>query len=178
MLAPSTGSLRRFWPESNPRHLCKIITLSWNKGSWKAPVTYRVSMWRVRYKTEHFTCVSWYSQRPRDEVCDIGERERDERKTWHLGKINTRRRTPVHNPVPPPARRAGSTPKIFICYMMHENTLSCFRTVRNLWPSQHRCNVTPQLPSISVPEQILWIFINASSFFPFCRRLLTRDLSL
>lgn len=50
---------------------------------------------------------------------------------------------------------------------MHENTLSCFRTVRNLWPSQHRYNVTPQLPSISVAEQILWIFINASSLFSF-----------
>lgn len=69
---------------------------------------------------------------------------------------------------PPPPRRSGSTPKIFICYMMHENTLSCFRTVRNLWPSHHRCNVTPQSPSISVAEQILWIFINASSFFFSC----------
>lgn len=36
-----------------------------------------------------------------------------------------------------------STPKIFICYMMHESTLSWHTTLHDPWPHLHRCNTTP-----------------------------------
>lgn len=41
-----------------------------------------------------------------------------------------------------------STPKIFICYMMHESTLSSHTTLHDPWPYLHRCNMTQMPPSI------------------------------
>lgn len=41
-----------------------------------------------------------------------------------------------------PNLRSVSTPKIFICYMMHESTLSWHTTLHDPWPHLHRCNMT------------------------------------
>ena len=41
-----------------------------------------------------------------------------------------------------------SAPKIFICYMMHESTLSSHTTLHDPWPHLHRCNMTQLPPSI------------------------------
>lgn len=43
---------------------------------------------------------------------------------------------------------SASTPKIFICYMMHESTFSSHTTSRDPWPHLHRRNMTPLPPSI------------------------------
>lgn len=41
-----------------------------------------------------------------------------------------------------PNLHSYSAPKIFICYMMHESTLSSHTTLLDPWPFQHRCNMT------------------------------------
>lgn len=44
--------------------------------------------------------------------------------------------------------RSVPTPKIFICYMMHESALSSHTTLHDPRPHLHRCNMTPLPPSI------------------------------
>lgn len=103
--------------------------------------------------------------------CVTRARERWERKTWHLGKINTRRRTPVHNPGPcacphPPGERARHRKSLSVIWCMKTHCL-----VLELYATSDLPNTDAMWPLSCHP--FLWLsrfyefLLTPRLFFPF-----------